>query len=145
MKDFIYQVPTKFIKENGAEKKIGNELAAAGLKNILLVSSGDSFEMPLMKEIEEVLRTSNIIYTRLQGVQPNPHLTLVREGVQLCKREKIDFILAVGGGSVIDTAKAIAAGACYEGDVWDFFERKSLIECALPIGVVLTYPATGSE
>lgn len=145
MKDFIYQVPTKFIKENGAEKKIGNELTAAGLKNILLVSSGDSFETPLIKEIEEVLRTSNIIYTRLQGVQPNPHLTLVREGVQLCKREKIDFILAVGGGSVIDTAKAIAAGACYEGDVWDFFERKSLIECALPIGVVLTYPATGSE
>ena len=95
MKDFIYQVPTKFIKENGSEKKIGNELTAAGLKNILLVSSGDSFETPLIKEIEEVLRTSNIIYTRLQGVQPNPHLTLVREGVQLCKREKIDFILAV--------------------------------------------------
>ena len=145
MKDFIYQVPTKFIKENGAERKIGNELTAAGFKNILLVSSGDSFETPLMKEIEEILRNSNIIYTRLQGVQPNPHLTLVREGVQLCKREKIDFILAVGGGSVIDTAKAIAAGACYEDDVWDFFERKSLIEYALPIGVVLTYPATGSE
>ena len=145
MKDFIYQVPTKFIKENGAERKIGNELTAAGVKNILLVSSGDSFETPLMKEIEEILRNSNIIYTRLQGVQPNPHLTLVREGVQLCKREKIGFILAVGGGSVIDTAKAIAAGACYEDDVWDFFERKSLIECALPIGVVLTYPATGSE
>ena len=145
MKDFIYQVPTKFIKENGAERKIGNELTAAGVKNILLVSSGDSFETPLMKEIEEILWNSNIIYTRLQGVQPNPHLTLVREGVQLCKREKIGFILAVGGGSVIDTAKAIAAGACYEDDVWDFFERKSLIECALPIGVVLTYPATGSE
>lgn len=145
MKDFIYQVPTKFIKENGAERKIGNELTAEGVKNILLVSSGDSFETPLMKEIEEILRNSNIIYTRLQGVQPNPHLTLVREGVQLCKREKIGFILAVGGGSVIDTAKAIAAGACYEDDVWDFFERKSLIECALPIGVVLTYPATGSE
>lgn len=145
MNDFVYQVPTKFIKEENAEMRIGTELIELGIRHILIVSSGDSFEEGLLLRIEEVLRESEINYCSLKGVKPNPHLSLVQEGIALTKREGIQFILAVGGGSVIDTAKAIAAGVYYEGDVWDFFEKKAKIQKALPTGVVLTYPATGSE
>lgn len=145
MKDFIYCVPTKFIKEVDAEEKIGPELRAAGIGRVLIVSGGDPFEKHLITEIEGILVTSNIHFTGLKGVRPNPHLSLVYEGIRLCREDKLEFILAVGGGSVIDTAKAIAAGVCYDGDVWDFFEKKAVIEKALPVGAVLTYPATGSE
>lgn len=145
MKDFIYYVPTKFIKEIDAEEKIGPELHGSGIGRVLIVSSGDKFEEHLITEIEGNLKASNIYYTGLQGVCPNPHLSLVYKGIRLCREEHLEFILAVGGGSVIDTAKTIAAGVCYDGDVWDFFEKKAVIESALPIGAVLTYPATGSE
>ena len=84
-------------------------------------------------------------WVELGGVKPNPLLSLVYEGIQLCREEGVDLILAVGGGSVIDSAKAIAAGACYAGDVWDFFEGKASVQAALPVGVILTIAAAGSE
>lgn len=91
------------------------------------------------------LKDADVDYIELSGVKPNPRLSLVQEGVKLCKEHEIDFILAVGGGSVIDSAKAIAIGALYDGDVWDFYSGKSQVQAALPIGVVLTIPAAGSE
>ena len=91
------------------------------------------------------LADAGVEVTELAGVQPNPRLGLVREGIRLCRENRLDAVLAVGGGSVIDTAKTVALGACADGDVWDFFERLVPVEKALPVGVVLTIPAAGSE
>ena len=91
------------------------------------------------------LKAAGVDFVELSGVQPNPRLSLIQEGIELCRKHQIGFILAVGGGSVIDSAKAIAVGVPYAGDVWDFFEGKAEIKTALPVGVVLTIPAAGSE
>ena len=99
----------------------------------------------LYDRVVRSLREAGINFIELGGVQPNPRLSLVYEGIELCRKNNIDFILAVGGGSVIDSAKAIAAGVPYEGDVWDFYTRKAVVKEALPIGVVLTIAAAGSE
>ena len=99
----------------------------------------------LYGKVVKLLKEGQITVVELGGIKPNPVLSLVREGIKLCKDQNVDSILAVGGGSVIDSAKAIAVGARYEGDVWDFAESKAVPQSALPIGVILTIPAAGSE
>lgn len=91
------------------------------------------------------LRSAGVTFVELGGVQPNPRLSLVHEGIRICRENKLEMILAVGGGSVIDSAKAIAIGVPYAGDVWDFYTRKATVQESLPVGVVLTIPAAGSE
>jgi alcohol dehydrogenase YqhD (iron-dependent ADH family) len=98
-----------------------------------------------LDKVKESLRAAGVSWVELEGVKPNPRLSLVRRGVEICKREQLGFILAVGGGSVIDSAKAVALGALYDGDVWDFFERLKTPAEALPVATVLTIPAAGSE
>lgn len=145
MKDFTFYMPTRFIKEKGASGRVGEGLKKMGITDVLVVSSGEAFEQSLMENVKASLMRNDIRINAITGVKPNPHLNLVYEGIKLCRENMVDGILAVGGGSVIDTAKAIAAGAANSCNVWDFFEKKAEIEGALPIGVVLTYPATGSE
>lgn len=114
--------------------------------NVLLVYGGNSIKTSgLYDNITKQLANSGISFVELAGIEPNPRLTSVYEGISLCREHHIDFILAVGGGSVIDAAKAIAAGVPYEGDVWDFFTNKAAIQAALPLGAVLTLAATGTE
>lgn len=146
MENFTYCTPTKYIFGKGAEMNAGSELIALGSKKTLLVYGQKSAEKSgLLGKIRESLKASAIEWEELGGVKPNPEDTLVYEGIEKCRSNNIDSILAVGGGSAIDTAKAIAMGAVYDGDFWDFFAGKAKAEKALPIGVVLTIPAAGSE
>ena len=145
MNNFTFQNTTKIIFGKGTEGQVGHELKKHG-KRVLLVYGGGSIKKTgLYDKIVKSLNDNDIYHTELYGVVPNPRVSLVREGIKLCRNEKIDFILAVGGGSVIDTAKGIAIGVPYDGDVWDFYDGSVQIETALPIGVVLTIPAAGSE
>ena len=119
--------------------------SAFGGSRVLVVYGGQSAKRSgLLDRIMACLKEENLYAVELGGVKPNPRSGLVYEGIELCRREKIDFILAVGGGSVIDTAKAIAIGVPYDGDFWDFFSGK-VPEQALPVGTVLTIAASGSE
>ena len=128
------------------ETKVGSECIKYGKKALIVRSNGKHMESSnLMPTIRENLHNNNIEFIELYGIVPNPTIDKVREGVAICKKENIDMILAVGGGSVIDTAKAIAVGAKYEGDVWDLFTQNIQINEVLPIGVVLTIAAAGSE
>ena len=146
MENFTYCTPTKYIFGKGAEMNAGSELIALGSKKTLLVYGQKSAEKSgLLGKIRESLKASAIEWEELGGVKPNPEDTLVYEGIEKCRSNNIDSVLAVGGGSAIDTAKAIAMGAVYDGDFWDFFAGKAKAEKALPIGVVLTIPAAGSE
>ncbi|MDA3810631.1 MAG: iron-containing alcohol dehydrogenase [Spirochaetaceae bacterium] len=145
MQDFNFQCKTELIFGKGTEQKAGSETARYS-DNILLVYGGGSIKKTgLFEKVTKSLIENKIKYTELSGVKPNPELGLVHEGIKICREKNIGFILAVGGGSVIDTAKAIAMGFYYEGDVWDFFSGKSQPEKALPIGTVLTLAAAGSE
>jgi alcohol dehydrogenase len=145
MKNFEFQNPTKIIFGRGTEEKVGDEVAAYS-KNILLHFGGGSIKASgLYDRVTASLKKAGVTWVELGGVQPNPRLSLVHEGVKLCKEHKLGLILAVGGGSVIDSAKAIAMGAVIEGDVWDFFIGKSTPVNALPVGTILTIPAAGSE
>jgi len=145
MKNFIYDNITKIIFGKDTELNVGKEVITYG-KNVLLHYGGGSIKkIGLYDRVLQSLKQYDINVLELGGVQPNPRLALVKEGIKLCKEQKIDFILAVGGGSVIDSAKAIGFGAKYDGDVWDFFEGKAQIEDTIPVGVVLTIPAAGSE
>jgi alcohol dehydrogenase YqhD (iron-dependent ADH family) len=145
MQDFIFQNATKIIFGRDQENLVGQEAAAYGKKLLLHYGGGSIKESGLYDRVVQSLHNQGIDIFELGGVQPNPRVSLVREGIKLCQEHNIDSILAVGGGSVIDSAKAIAAGAYYDGDVWDFFEGKSPVVNCLPIGVVLTIPAAGSE
>ena len=145
MKNFEFQNPTKIIFGRGTEEKVGDEVAVYS-KNILLhFGSGSIKASGLYDRVTASLKKAGVTWVELGGVQPNPRLSLVHEGVKLCKENKLGFILAVGGGSVIDSAKAIAMGSVIEGDVWDFYLGKGAPVAALPIGTVLTIPAAGSE
>lgn len=145
MNNFIWYNPTRIIFGKDAHKSVGEEVVKYS-KNILLHYGGKSIKAAGTYEaVTKSLTEAGVRYTELGGVKPNPRLSLVYQGIGLCRKEKIDFILAVGGGSVIDSAKAIAVGACYEGDVWDFYEKGIRPEKALKTGVVLTIPAAGSE
>jgi len=145
MNNFKFQCATKIVFGRGAELETGKEAAAIS-KNILLHFGGGSIKRSgLYNRLVKSLRETGVTLTELGGVQPNPRLDLVKEGIALCREKGIDFILAVGGGSVIDSAKAIALGVQYDGDVWELFEETGKVGEVLPTGVVLTIPASGSE
>ncbi len=145
LNSFYYYNPTKLVFGKDSVSKI-TEYLPKDVKKLLLHYGGGSIKRSgLYDQIMEVLKEKDIQVVELSGVTPNPKLSLVREGIKLCKEEKVDFILAVGGGSVIDSSKAIAAGVYTEGDVWDLYVQGKALTKALPIGVVLTIPASGSE
>ena len=145
MDNFNFYSPTEFVFGKDRENECGGYVKKYGGKKVLVHFGGGSAEKSgLLSKVRKSLEQAGISYTELGGVQPNPRDTLVYKGIELCRSEGVDFILAVGGGSVIDSAKAIAAGTLYEGDFWDFY-CGTPIEKALPIGVVLTIAAAGSE
>ena len=147
MLDFEFMSPTQFVFGRGVEEKVGDKLAERGTKKVLLHFGGQSaVRSGLIDRVCASLDAAGVEYVKLGGVRPNPEIELVREGVALCKKEGIDWVLAVGGGSVIDSAKAMHEnGACIEEDVWELFTTKRPNENVLPIAVVLTIPAAGSE
>lgn len=146
MNDFVFQSPTRFVFGRGYADRIGGEVAALGAKRALLVYGGGSVvRTGLLARVTASLDAAGVGYVELGGVRPNPEVGLVRKGIELARHEHVDLVLAVGGGSVIDTSKAIAFGTSYQGDVWDFFMRKATIGACLPIACVLTIPAAGSE
>ncbi|MCI8497462.1 MAG: iron-containing alcohol dehydrogenase [Clostridiales bacterium] len=146
MFDFTYYTPTKVIFGKEAESQTGTVIKEQGGRKVLIHYGGGSVKRSgLLDRVKSSLDKEGIPYVELGGAVPNPRLSLVYEGIKLAKRENVDFILAVGGGSAIDSAKAIAYGVANQGDVWDFFEHTRTATACLPIGVVLTIAATGSE
>ncbi len=146
MIDFNYYAPTQVIFGRQAEEHVGELVKQYNGHRVLLHYGGQSaLKSGLLEKVRHLLQESDISYTMLGGVVPNPRLSKVHEGIEICCREKIDFILAVGGGSVIDSAKAIAYGVPYDGNVWDFYAGRSVPTSCLPLGSVLTIPAAGSE
>lgn len=145
MQDFIFQSPTKIIFGKSAENQVGDEVKQYCDKILLHYGGGSIKRSGLYDRVVKSLKAKGIEIIELGGVKPNPRLSMVREGIKICRENNINFILAVGGGSVIDSAKAIAAGVPYEGDEWDFHTGKANPKSVLPIGVILTLPATGSE
>ena len=146
MENFEFVSPTHFVFGRGAEEQAGAKLAERGARKALLHYGGSSaVKSGLIDRVKASLEAAGVGYVELGGVRPNPEIGLVREGVALCKEQGVDWILAVGGGSVIDSAKAIANGACIDEDVWELFETKRPNPHVLPIAVVLTIPAAGSE
>lgn len=145
MKNFTFQNPTRILFGKGTENQAGAEALKWG-KKVLLHYGGESAKKTgLYDRVIASLKSAGVQFVELGGVKPNPRLSLVREGIRICREEKVDLILAVGGGSVIDSAKAIAAGVPYPGDVWDFYTGKAEVSQTLPIGTILTIPAAGSE
>lgn len=146
IKDFNFYAPTRVVFGRESEEKLPELIKQYDGTKVLVHFGGDSARRSgLLDKVEQMLDGAAIAYIELGGVVPNPLLSKVREGIELCKREDVDFILAVGGGSVIDSAKAIGYGVGYEGDVWDFWDGKAVPQSCLPIGVMLTIPAAGSE
>ena len=145
MENFEFCNPTRIVFGKGSEHQVGAQ-AAAYSKKVLLHFGGNSIKASgLYERVTASLKAAGVEWIELGGVKPNPRLSLVYKGVRLCKQHQLGFILAVGGGSVIDSAKAIAMGAVIEGDVWDFYLGKGEPKSALPIGTILTLPAAGSE
>lgn len=146
MNNFTFYSPTEFVLGKGVENQVGELCARYGAKRVMIVYGGGSVvRSGLLERVKSALAAVNMESCELSGVQPNPIDTKVREGLALAKDFQPDFLLPVGGGSVIDTAKAIAVGYYYEGDFWDFYIGKAKPTKALPLGVVLTIPAAGSE
>lgn len=145
MENFVFHSPTKIIFGKGTEHQVGTETKRHASKILLHYGGGSIKRSGLYNRVVESLNTAGIDFVELGGVQPNPRLSLVHEGIRLCREENVQFILAVGGGSVIDSGKAIALGVPYKGDVWDFFEGIAEPDASLPVGVILTLPAAGSE
>jgi len=146
MLDFTYYTPTKAVFGKHAEEQVGRLTAEQGAKKALVHFGGQSAQKSgLLDRVVESLHAAGVETVLLGGVKPNPRLSLVYEGIDLCRKEGVDFLLAVGGGSVIDSAKAIGYGLANEGDVWDFYEKKRQPSACLPVGVVLTIAAAGSE
>ena len=145
MDNFTFYSPTFFVFGKDTETQAGAYVKQFGGTKVLLHFGGTSAKKSgLLDRVEQSLKDAGLSFVELGGVKPNPRSSLVYEGIALCKKEDIDFILAVGGGSTIDSAKAIAAGVLYDGDFWDFYSGKR-VEKALPIGTVLTIAAAGSE
>ena len=144
--DFNFYAPTRVVFGRESEGKIGELVTANGGRKVLIHYGGGSAERSgLLGVVRQQLTAAGISFVELGGVVPNPLLSKVNEGIALCRREQVDFILAVGGGSVIDSSKAIGYGLCYDGDVWDFWAGNAVPKACMPIGVVLTIPAAGSE
>lgn len=145
MDNFTYWNPTKLIFGRGEVEKLAEEVKQYG-RNVLLVYGGGSIKRNgLYDQVISILEKAGATVHELPGVEPNPRVATVNKGVAICKENDIDFLLAVGGGSVIDCTKAIAAGAKYDGDAWDIVTKKHIPADALPFGTVLTLAATGSE
>ena len=146
MFDFKYFTPTKVLFGKNTEDKVAELIQEFGGKKVLIHYGGGSvIRSGLMQRVTDKLDAAGIKYVKLGGAVPNPHLSLVYEGIELCKKEGVDFLLAVGGGSAIDSAKAIGYGLMNEGDVWDFYDYKRQAKASMPLGVILTLAATGSE
>lgn len=146
MKDFNYYAPTRVVFGRESEELLPQLIRQNGGTKVLVHYGGGSARRSgLLDKVEKMLNEAQIPYVELGGVVPNPLLSKVNEGIALCRQEGVDFILAIGGGSVIDSSKAIGYGVGYEGDVWDFWDGKGTPHSCLPIGVVLTIPAAGSE
>lgn len=145
MENFNFYAPTFFAFGKGRESDCGELVKKFGGSKVLIHYGGGSVvRSGLLDRVTDSLEKAGVKFIKLGGVMPNPRSGLVYEGIKLCREEKVDFILAVGGGSTIDSAKAIAAGVVYDGDFWDFYQGK-LIEEALPVGTILTIAAAGSE
>jgi len=143
---FKYFAPTKVLFGRDTELKVAEMIRTFGGTKVLIHYGGGSvIRSGLMKRVTDTLDAAGIAYVSLGGAVPNPRLSLVYEGIELCRREGVDFLLAVGGGSAIDSAKAIGYGVYNGGDVWDFYDGKRKAEGCLPLGVILTLSATGSE
>ena len=146
MDNFYFYAPTYFAFGKDSENQAGELVKRFGGSKVLIHYGGGSVvRSGLLDRVKASLKASNIEYIELGGVKPNPRSGLVYEGIELCRKENVDFILAVGGGSSIDSAKAIAAGTVYDGDFWDFYGGGKRVDKALPIGTVLTIAAAGSE
>jgi hypothetical protein len=146
IKDFNFYAPTRVVFGRDSEKQLAQLIRQQGGTRVLVHYGGGSARRSgLLDRTFDSLREADIDFVELGGVVPNPLLSKVQEGIALCRREQVDFILAVGGGSVIDSAKAIGYGVPYQGEVWDFWEGKAAPQQCLPIGVILTIPAAGSE
>lgn len=146
MFDFKYFTPTKVLFGKNTENKVADLIQEFGGKKVLIHYGGGSvIRSGLMLKVTDKLDTAGIKYVKLGGAVPNPRLSLVYEGIELCKKEGLDFILALGGGSAIDSAKAIGYGVMNDGDVWDLYDYKKQAKACMPLGVILTLAATGSE
>lgn len=145
MQDFVFHNPTRYIFGRNTLAQLKDEVPKYGKKILLVYGGGSIKKNGIYDQTLSYLNEANIEVHELAGVEPNPRLSTVHRGVEICKKEKIDFLLAVGGGSVIDATKAIAVGAKYDGDVWDIITKKVEPTDALPLGTVLTLAATGSE
>lgn len=145
MLNFDFYAPARILFGKGEEKRIGDLLKPNATKVLLHYGGGSIKKSGLYDTVISSLKASGLPFVELGGVKPNPRLSLVHEGIALCKNEKIDLVLAVGGGSVIDSAKAIAMGVYYDGDIWEVYEQDRPIERALPVATILTIPAAGSE
>ncbi len=146
MENFTFYSPTCFVFGRDTENQAGALVRRFGGSRVLIhYGGGSAVRSGLIDRVSASLKAEGIPFFLLGGVKPNPRSGLVYEGIELCRKEKVDFLLAVGGGSSIDSAKAIAAGALYDGDFWDFYSGKQRITQALPVGTVLTIAAAGSE
>ncbi len=146
MENFQFYSPTEFVFGKDTENQCGEYVKKYGGTKVLIhYGSGSVVRSGLLDRVKTSLDAAGIAYVELGGVQPNPRDTKIYEGIEICRKKNVDFILSVGGGSCIDSAKGIALGALYDGDFWDFYERKAEVTKALPIGTVLTIAAAGSE
>lgn len=145
MRNFTYWNPTKLIFGKGQLEQLKEEVPQYGNKVLLVYGGGSIKKNGLYENVVNLLKEIDVEFFELPGVEPNPRISTVRKGVDICKAEGIEFLLAVGGGSVIDCTKAIAAGAKFDGDAWDLVTKKAPVKDALPFGTVLTLAATGSE
>ena len=146
MESFNFYSPTEFVFGRGRESECGELVKKYGGSKVLLHFGGASAEHSgLLAKVRDSLLKAGVDFIELGGVKPNPRDSKVYEGIELCRRENVDFILSVGGGSCIDSSKAIAVGVLYDGDFWDFYAGKAKIEKALPVATVLTIAAAGSE
>ncbi len=145
MNNFVYSIPTKIYFGKGQISHLGEAVSEYGSRALLVYGGGSIKKMGLYQTVIDLLQKDHISVTELSGVEPNPKIESVRAGVKLCHENDINVVLAVGGGSVIDCAKVIAAGVCYDGDAWDLVIHPEKIGRVLPIVSVLTLSATGSE
>ena len=146
MNPFVWQAPTKYVFGEGAAAQVGPELAAAGWKRALVVyGQGSAVRSGLVGQVLDSCAAAGVAAIEFGGVRPNPEVSFVRAGIAAAREQQIDAVLAIGGGSVIDAAKAIGFGTLYDDDVWDFFCKKAQVEKCLPVCAVLTIPAAGSE
>ena len=147
IEDFRHHLYTEFVFGKGAEKNVGTEIKRLGGTKVLIMHDSGKFlyDTGLLDDVKGYLTDAGLEYVELGGVKPNPRLSLVRQGIELSRKEGVDFILAIGGGSTIDTCKAVGLGYYYDGDVWDIANDRSKATAMLPVAVILTYPATGSE